>query len=118
MRNINFTKWLGLLLFAIIMPLSVNAQNISVKGSVKDVNGEPLIGVNVLQAGTTNGIITDFDGNFELNVPADASLTFSFIGYKTQTVAVKGRKSISKPSIHTLPYAAILLYQRLHIVSS
>ena len=95
MRNINFTKWLGLLLFAIIMPLSVNAQNISVKGSVKDVNGEPLIGVNVLQAGTTNGIITDFDGNFELNVPADASLTFSFIGYKTQTVAVKGRKSIS-----------------------
>ena len=95
MRNINFTKWLGLLLFAIIMPLSVNAQNISVKGSVKDANGEPLIGVNVLQAGTTNGIITDFDGNFELNVPADASLTFSFIGYKTQTVAVKGRKSIS-----------------------
>ena len=95
MRNINFTKWLGLLLFAIIMPLSVNAQNISVKGSVKDANGEPLIGVNVLQTGTTNGIITDFDGNFELNVPADASLTFSFIGYKTQTVAVKGRKSIS-----------------------
>ena len=95
MRNINFSKWLGLLLFAMIMPLCANAQNITVKGAVKDVNGEPLIGVNVLQVGTTNGIITDFDGNYQLNVPSNAKLAFSFIGYRTQYVNVNGRKQIN-----------------------
>ena len=72
MRNINFSKWLGLLLFAMMMPLCANAQNITVKGNLKDVNGEPLIGVNVLQVGTTNGIITDFDGNYQLIGPSNA----------------------------------------------
>ena len=95
MRNINFSKWLGLLLFAMIMPLCANAQNITVKGTVKDVNGEPLIGVNVLQVGTTNGIITDFDGNYQMNVPSNARLSFSFIGYRTQYVTVNGRKQIN-----------------------
>lgn len=95
MRNINFTKWLGLLLFAMMMPVYVSAQNITVKGSVKDATGEPLIGVNVLQVGTTNGVISDFDGNFELNVPSNAKLSFSFIGYKTQTVSVNGKTSLS-----------------------
>ena len=95
MRNINFSKWLGLLLFAMMMPLCANAQNITVKGNVKDVNGEPLIGVNVLQVGTTNGIITDFDGNYQLNVPSNARLSFSFIGYRTQYVTVNGRKQIN-----------------------
>ena len=95
MRNINFSKWLGLLLFAMIMPLCANAQNITVKGTVKDVNGEPLIGVNVLQVGTTNGIITDFDGNYQMNVPSNARLSFSFIGYRTQYVSVNGRKQIN-----------------------
>lgn len=96
MRNINFSKWMGLLLlFAMMMPLCASAQSITVKGTVKDVNGEPLIGVNVLQVGTTNGIITDFDGNYQLNVPSNAKLSFSFIGYKAQTVAVNGRKQLN-----------------------
>ena len=95
MRNINFSKWLGLLLFAMIMPLYVSAQNITVKGTVKDANGEPLIGVNVLQAGTTNGVISDFDGNFQLNVPANAKLSLSFIGYKTVLVPVNGKQVLS-----------------------
>ncbi len=95
MRNINFTKWLGLLLFAMMMPVYVSAQNITVKGSVKDATGEPLIGVNVLQVGTTNGVISDFDGNFSLDVPSNAKLSFSFIGYKTQTVSVNGKTSLS-----------------------
>ena len=95
MRNINFTKWLGLLLFAMIMPVYVSAQNITVKGSVKDASGEPLIGVNVVEVGTTNGVISDFDGNFSLDVPSNAKLSFSFIGYKTQTVSVNGKTSLS-----------------------
>ena len=95
MKNVSFTKWLGLVLFAMIMPLYASAQNISVKGTVKDVNGEPLIGVNVLQVGSTNGMITDFDGNYQISVPADAKLSFSFIGYRTQYVTVNGRKVIN-----------------------
>jgi TonB-linked SusC/RagA family outer membrane protein len=56
-------------------------------GIVKDKAGEPMIGVNVLVKGTTNGTITDFDGNFTINdVPSDATLVVSYIGYLTQEV--------------------------------
>ena len=53
---------------------------------VKDTTGEPVIGANVLVKGTTNGTITDFDGNFMLNVPKDAILSVSFVGYKSAEV--------------------------------
>ena len=65
-------------------------QKITVKGVVVDDLGEPVIGANVVEKGTTNGTITDVDGNFTLSVPSNASLEVSFIGYITQTVAVKG----------------------------
>ena len=61
------------------------AQGRQVSGSVKDDTGEPMIGVNVLVKGTTNGTITDFDGNFSLsNVKADDILSVTYIGYVTQ----------------------------------
>ena len=53
---------------------------------MKDTTGEPVIGANVLVKGTTNGTITDFDGNFMLNVPKDAILSVSFVGYKSAEV--------------------------------
>ncbi|MBQ9215229.1 MAG: TonB-dependent receptor [Prevotella sp.] len=62
------------------------AQN-KVSGTVLDATGEPLIGVSVLEAGTNNGVVTDFDGNFTLTVKQGAKLTFSYIGYTTQTIA-------------------------------
>jgi len=52
-------------------------------------NGEPAIGASILQVGTTNGVITDFDGNFELNVPEGAQLQISYMGFQTQTVPAK-----------------------------
>ncbi len=56
----------------------------SISGNVIDVaNGEPIIGASVLEVGTTNGTITDFDGNFELIVKSGATLQFSYMGYKT-----------------------------------
>ena len=58
-----------------------------VSGTVLDATGEPLIGVSVLEAGTTNGVVTDFDGNFTLTVKQGAQLTFSYIGYISQTLA-------------------------------
>lgn len=67
-----------------------------VKGRVTDKSGEPIIGANVLQIGAvTNGTITDVDGNFELEVPDNARLKVTYIGYATQEVAVNGRSSLS-----------------------
>jgi iron complex outermembrane receptor protein len=58
-----------------------------VSGTVLDATGEPLIGVSVLEAGTNNGVVTDFDGKFTLTVKQGAKLTISYVGYLTQTVA-------------------------------
>ena len=62
------------------------AQN-KVSGTVLDATGEPLIGVSVLEAGTNNGVVTDFDGNFTLTVKQGSKLTFSYVGYLSKTLA-------------------------------
>ena len=82
-----------LLSFLVAMiSLGVSAQNVTVKGTVKDNTGETVIGASVVEKGnSTNGAITDLDGNFTLSVPSGATLVFSYIGMKTQEVAVKGR---------------------------
>lgn len=84
---------LGLL--TLLFPLALSAQNITVKGTVFDANSnEPLIGVTIVQNGTQNGTITDIDGNYSISCPSDASLTFSYIGYMAQTVAVNGQTTL------------------------
>ena len=79
-------KALLTLLVGLFLSIGAFAQQIAVKGHVKDTTGEPVIGANVLVKGTTNGPITDFDGNFMLNVPKDAILSVSFVGYKSAEV--------------------------------
>ena len=79
-------KALLTLLVGLFLSIGAFAQQIAVKGHVKDTTGEPVIGANVLVKGTTNGTITDFDGNFMLNVPKDAILSVSFVGYKSAEV--------------------------------
>lgn len=64
------------------------AQGRQITGTVVDGTGEPVIGANVLEVGTTNGIITDLDGNFQLTVQPGAQIQISFIGFITQTIAV------------------------------
>ncbi len=59
-----------------------------------DIAGEPLIGVNILVQGTSTGTVTDYDGNFVLQVPANGVLEVSYIGYKPQTIPVNNRTSI------------------------
>ena len=67
-----------------------------VKGIVKDQLGEPLGGVSIVVKGTTVGTTTDLDGNFTLNVPANnVTLAFSFIGFKSQEVALKGQTDLN-----------------------
>ena len=60
---------------------TVLAQENSISGVVTDISGEPLIGVNIIEDGTNNGTQTDFDGYFTLNVDAEKTIVFSFIGY-------------------------------------
>ena len=67
----------------------------TVQGTVIDAaNGEPIIGASILEIGTTNGTITDFDGNFELNVQPGAKLQFSYMGYKTQELAAQPKMAV------------------------
>ena len=70
------------------------AQGHQISGTVIDGTGEPIIGANVLEVGTTNGVITDIDGNFKLSVQPNAKIQVSFIGYITQTVTVGSQKNI------------------------
>lgn len=75
--------------------LSVTQQTKSVKGVILDSGGEPIIGANVVVKGTTNGTITDFDGNFTLEVPANAILQISYIGYLTKEVPVGNQTNMN-----------------------
>lgn len=67
----------------------------TISGSIKDENDIPLVGASIIEKGTTNGSITDFDGNFTLSVSDDAEiLVISYIGYKEMEVAIEGRSTI------------------------
>ena len=92
---------LGLLLLLCLIPLCSIAQNITVKGIVKDNLGESVIGANVTEKGTTNGMITDLDGNFSLTVQKNATLVISYIGYVTQEIAIKGNTNLNICLLYT-----------------
>lgn len=85
-----------LLAFFLLFSLfRVAAQNVELIGNVKDVHGETLIGVNVVQKGTSNGTVTDLDGNFIIRVPAGATLVFSYIGYEKQEKIWDGKSRMN-----------------------
>lgn len=85
-----------LLMTAVLFTGMAFAQNINVSGVVTSADdGEPMMGVSVAVLGTSTGTATDLDGKYTITVPSDAKLTFSFIGYGTQTIAVNGRKQIN-----------------------
>ena len=70
-------------------------QKQTVSGVVKDATGEPVIGASIVEKGTTNGTITDFDGNFSLEVSKGATLVISFVGYQTQEVVATPGKTLN-----------------------
>lgn len=79
-------------LLMLFLSISAFAQQITVSGKVTDSNQEPIIGASVLEKGTSNGMITDMDGNFSLTTAPNATITISYIGYQTTEV-----KATSKP---------------------
>ena len=85
--------WQSLFLLALMFPVFGFAQTIQVKGTVVDALGESVIGASVLEKGTTNGVITDLDGMFQLEVSAKGTLQISYVGFKTQEIPVNNQKS-------------------------
>ena len=82
------------ILFFTFSSLPAWAQTSEVRGTVKDANGESLIGVNVVRKGTSDGTVTDLDGNFVLKAPANATLVFSYIGFEKQERVWDGKSRL------------------------
>ena len=94
MRKHFMFKVLLTLMVGLFSSIGVFAQQISVKGIVKDTAGDPIIGANVVVKGTTNGVITDFDGNFRLTVKQGDIIQISFIGYQTQELPASAQMNV------------------------
>ncbi len=82
------------ILFFTFSSLPAWAQTSEVRGTVKDANGESLIGVNVVRKGTSDGTVTDLDGNFVLKASANATLVFSYIGFEKQERVWDGKSRL------------------------
>lgn len=89
----------------LLLTLAATAQKKAVTGKVTDTNKEPLIGATVREAGTTNGTLTNFDGNFTLNVADGATLEVSYVGY----TSAKIKASFGSPNLVSLKDDAALL---------
>jgi len=74
---------------------SAQQQGKTITGKVVDVNGEPIIGANIIEVGTTNGTVTDIDGNFSLKVADNATIRISYIGYLEQEINTAGKTSFN-----------------------
>ena len=85
---------LATLLIGILISVCASAQQISIKGIVTDQTGETVIGASVVEKGTTNGTITGIDGDFTLTVPANGTISISYVGYKPQEIQVNGRAQL------------------------
>ena len=98
--------------------LGLNAQNRAVSGTVVDAQGVPVIGASVVLVGNTSvGAMTDIDGKFALNVPANANLSVSCIGYATQVIAVATRPPsmsffLKTPSSSRRLSSSVTVYRR------
>lgn len=108
-----YFKLSTLLLLLSFIPIWAIAQSNTVKGTVKDSFGEAVIGANVTEVGTSNGTITDIDGNFSLNVSSKGQLRVSFIGYQSQTLDIAGQKTLNitlKEDTETLDEVVVVGY--------
>ena len=74
---------------------SINFATAQVTGTVSGADGAPITGVNVVEKGTSNGAISDFDGNYQISAASDAILVFSYVGYETQEVSVANQSVVN-----------------------
>jgi len=83
----------GLVALLLLACTAVQAQSIS--GNVKDANGEPVIGATIMEQGTQNGTVTDFDGNFTLKLQKGGNINVSYVGMKPQVIKTAGKSSVN-----------------------
>lgn len=89
------------------------SDNKLITGVIRDMSGEPIIGATVKVKGTSQGVVTDYDGNYEINVPGNAVLEISYIGFDNQTISVNGRTTVNitmKESVQTMDELVVLAY--------
>ncbi len=111
--DLKLKSWV-ILAICLLTPHLLLAQSLlTVSGCVTDENGEPMIGASVLVRGSTTGTVTDLEGNYTIKVKSDGSLTFSYVGYDQQTVAVKNRTTLNvvmSPSVNSLEDVVVVGY--------
>jgi TonB-linked SusC/RagA family outer membrane protein len=106
-----------LLVFLFFTTVNIFAQEgLTVKGKITDENGDPMIGVNVLEKGTTNGTVTNIDGDYRLTLgTSDATLVFTYIGYLSEELPVNGQETINLqmiPDLQQLDELVVIGYGR------
>tara|TARA_R110000868_G_scaffold178979_1_gene418905 strand:+ start:10101 stop:13310 length:3210 start_codon:yes stop_codon:yes gene_type:complete len=84
-----------LLFFLFLLISQFTLAQINVKGIIKDANGIPLLGVGVVEKGTNNGVITDFEGNYTISIKNNATLVFSYLGFETQEIQVGNQTEVN-----------------------
>lgn len=101
----------------LLIAMVTSAQQFTVRGTVKDATGEPVIGANVMVKGTSNGTITDIDGKYSVSdVNSSSVLVFTFIGYKNEEMACKGQHEINvilSEDLQTLDEVVVVGYGSL-----
>ena len=91
-----FSQRVLMLAIMLVVSMSALAQSKTVTGKIVDANGEPVIGASAIVKGTSIGGVSDIDGNFTIkNVPEDATIQVSYVGYKAQTISVKGKNTLT-----------------------
>ena len=86
---------------------------IQIAGVVTDETGEPMIGVSILEKGTSNGTITDLFGNYQLTVPQKSVLVFSYVGYNVKEISAQGKSKLDvtlDPSSTDLDEVVVIAY--------
>ena len=114
-KNTIFLFKNSLLGFLLFMFSSLSAQqNQLISGNITDVNNIPIAGVNILEkSNSRNGVVSDFDGNFAINIKPNSILTFSYVGYETQVIKITTEtilKIILQEDLSSLDEITIVAY--------
>jgi Secretin and TonB N terminus short domain. len=105
LKGTGFTYQLKNNLIAIVPNQQINQKRI--KGTIIDENGEPIIGANIVEKGTTNGTVTDVDGFFSLQVEEGAVLHVSYIGFLPQDISTTGRTAFQRGFLLVIVFLSI-----------
>lgn len=92
------------LITLLVTYLTLNGQTFTVTGTLMDTDNNPIVGASIIEKGTTNGVVTNIDGNYEINAPVGSTLVVSFVGYRTYELQVdESGKAVAKKKSNSSP---------------